>query len=320
MPQAISAIITTYNYGRFIAGAVESVLQQSVRPDEILVVDDGSTDGTADIVAGYAAAGVRYVSQANGGAGAARNRGLRETRGELVAFLDGDDRWLPDKLARQLDHLHRYPSVGLITGGECQVFEGGQASMLVTRPPVGAARFYPQILIENTIGNPSLTLIRRACFKQVGGFDESLRLGQDWDMWIRIAKAFPIGVVAGPLILFTQHANSLTAGRGAARYASNQLIHRRYISQVASPWQRLSLWRAAQAMNCYYRAAAIADDPAERSTAWRMALAASLLDPFHAPRLKLGVLFRATFGRAAFDRLRGGGHPVSDCPGPASDR
>src|SRR5689334_1491177 len=93
----VSAIITTYNYAQFIRGAIESVLQQTVCPAEIVVVDDGSTDNTAAIVARYAAAGVRYVYQENGGASAARNRGLRETQGELVAFLDGDDRWLPDK-------------------------------------------------------------------------------------------------------------------------------------------------------------------------------------------------------------------------------
>src|SRR5690348_7331204 len=99
MPPAVSAIVTTYNYARFVPEAIESILQQTVRPDEIVVVDDGSSDNTAEVVARYAAAGVRYVYQANGGAGAARNRGLRETQGELVAFLDGDDRWLPEKLA-----------------------------------------------------------------------------------------------------------------------------------------------------------------------------------------------------------------------------
>src|SRR3954454_14488963 len=112
LPAMISAIITTYNYAQFIAAAIESVLNQTRRPDEIVVVDDGSTDHTATIVATYAAQGVRYVFKANGGAGSARNRGLRETTGDLVTFLDADDRWLPDKLERQLDHLARYPAAG----------------------------------------------------------------------------------------------------------------------------------------------------------------------------------------------------------------
>src|SRR6476661_6221086 len=148
----VSVVITTYNYERFIAAAIESVLGQTVRPDEIVVVDDGSTDGTAAVVARYAAQGVRYIRQANAGAGAARNRGIRETRGDLLAFLDADDRWRPDKLARQLAHLRRYPAAGLVTGGEWQVFGAGRPPVRVRRPPARAARLYPRILIENLIG------------------------------------------------------------------------------------------------------------------------------------------------------------------------
>lgn len=300
----ISTIITTYNYAQFIGAAIESALNQTRRPDEIVVVDDGSTDHTAAVVAAYAPQGVRYVVKANGGAGSARNRGLRETSGDLVTFLDADDRWLPDKLERQLAHLARYPTVGLVTGGECQVFENGQPPYYLRRPPLGAARLYPQVLIENTIGNPSLTLIRRACFDRVGVFDEGLRLGQDWDMWIRIVREFPVGVVDGALITFTRHNQSLTAGQVWSRYKSNTTIHRRYIAQVRSPLARLNLWRAAQSMSCYYTAAALADTPDQHATSRRYALAAALLDPLRETRLKAALLFRALFGRAAFNYLR----------------
>jgi glycosyltransferase involved in cell wall biosynthesis len=304
MPATVSTVITTYNYAQFIPSAIESVLTQTRRPDEIVVVDDGSTDQTAAVVAGYADQGVRYIRKENGGAGSARNRGLRETTGALVTFLDADDRWLPDKLERQLAHLAHYPTVGLVTGGECQVFEWGQPPFYLRRPPVGAARLYPQVLVENNIGNPSLTLVRRACFDQVGVFDEGMRLGQDWDMWIRIVREFPVGVVDGPLIMFMRHRQSLTSGQVQARYASNRAIQRRYISQVRAPLQRLNLLRAAQSMNCYYTAAALADDPARRATALRFALTAALLDPGYESRWKAALLFRTLFGRAAFDHLR----------------
>ena len=102
MQTTVSAIITTYNYGRFIEGAIDSVLHQTRPPDEVVVVDDGSTDDTAAIVARYRSRGVRYIYQQNAGAGSARNRGIQATSGELVAFLDADDRWLPDKIALQL--------------------------------------------------------------------------------------------------------------------------------------------------------------------------------------------------------------------------
>ncbi|MDQ2807350.1 MAG: glycosyltransferase family 2 protein [Chloroflexota bacterium] len=306
MPQRVSVVITTYNYGRFIAGAIESVLAQTHPPDEVIVVDDGSTDDTRARVAAYAAQGVRYLWQANRGISAARNTGIRAGQGDLLAFLDSDDRWLPDKLARQLDHLARFPSVGLITGSEWQVYESGQRAYYVRRKPVGAVMYYPQILIENSIGNASLLLIRRACFDRVGLFNEKVGLGQDWDMWIRITRAFPIGVVAGPLIHFTRHADSISAGKVWQRYASNRVFHHRYIRRVPSRRLRLRLLCAAQSMNCYYTAATLVSDPAQRRVATALAAAALLLDPLYMNRQKLGVLIRAACGQRAFDRLRAG--------------
>src|SRR5438045_7019632 len=123
MEYRISAVITTYNYERFVAGAIESVLKQTHTPDEIVVADDGSTDATAAVVESYASRGVRYVCQEHKGTSAIRNLGIRESHGDLVAFLDADDRWLPDKLARQLDHLRRYPTAGLVTGNAWNVYE-----------------------------------------------------------------------------------------------------------------------------------------------------------------------------------------------------
>src|SRR4051794_16299795 len=100
-PPLISAVIPTYNYGRFVAGAIDGALAQTYPHVEVIVVDDGSTDDTASIVARYADRGVRYVRQPNAGAAAARNRGLVEACGELIAFCDADDVWTPDKLAVQ---------------------------------------------------------------------------------------------------------------------------------------------------------------------------------------------------------------------------
>jgi len=300
----VSVVITTYNYEQFVAAAIESVLRQTVRPDEIVVVDDGSTDGTAAVVARYAGRGVRYIRQANAGAGAARNRGIRETRGDLIAFLDADDRWLPDKLARQLAHLRRYPAAGLVTGGEWQVFGAGRPPVRVRRRPAPAARLYPRILIENLIGNPSLTLVRRACFAGVGGFDETLPLGQDWEMWIRIARTYRIGVIDAPLIDFTQHEGSLTAGKVAERHRSNRVIRRRYLGEVQPLARRAYLWSAGQSMSCFHMAAALADQPARHATTLPLALLALALDPGYRTKEKVGLCLRAALGPAAFARTR----------------
>jgi glycosyltransferase involved in cell wall biosynthesis len=303
-PPRVSAVITTYNYERYVAAAIESVLGQTVPPDEVVVVDDGSTDGTAAVVAGYTGRGVRYIRQANAGAGAARNRGIRETRGELIAFLDADDCWLPDKLERQLAHLRCYPAVGLVTGDEWQVFGADRPPVREYRRPAHAARLYPRILIENLVGNPSLVLVRRACFAQVGEFDETLPLGQDWEMWIRIARAYPIGVIDVPLIEFLQHDGSLTAGKAGARHRSNQTIRRRYLGAVQSPAQRAYLWCAGQSMSYFYMGAALADQGAARGATLRAALPALALDPGYRTKEKVGLVVRAVLGPAGFARTR----------------
>jgi glycosyltransferase involved in cell wall biosynthesis len=306
----ISAVITAYNYAGFLPAALDSVLEQTRPADEIVVVDDGSTDDTALVVARYAGRGVRYVYKANGGAGAARNRGIRETSGDLVAFLDGDDRWVADKLSLQLAHLERNPDVGLVTGSEWQVYSSGVRPYLLRRPAVASADFYPGILVENTVGNPSLTLIRRECFDKAGLFDENMPLGQDWDMWIRLAMACRVGVVDAPLILFNRHGGSLTANKVLERYRSNLRIQRRYIRRVPDPLRRLRLFLSAYSMNFYYTAAALADStqpPAVSSHRWRafsMAFASALLNPTYETRNKAGLLARTALGRPAFDRLR----------------
>ena len=301
-----STIITAYNYARFLPAAIESVLAQTLLPGEIVVVDDGSTDNTREIVARYATSGVRYLYKQNGGAGSARNHGILHTSGDLIAFLDGDDRWLPDKLALQVSHIEQNPGVGLVTGSEWQVYEAGEQPYLLRRPPLSSHSIYPSILVENTVGNPSLTLIRRECFNTVGLFDKSMPLGQDWDMWIKIAHRYPIGSIAAPLILFTRHATSLTSGKLMERYNSNLLIHSRYISRITNPIIRARLRLSAQSMNLYYTAAALADNPTtapeNRGRAFRMALASALLNPARETRNKAGLLLRTTLPGRIFNR------------------
>lgn len=302
--QTVSAIITTYNYGPYIGGAIESVLQQTRRPDEILVVDDGSTDNTAEIVGRYADRGVRYLYKRNGGASSARNAGIRATGGDLLAFLDSDDRWLPEKTEIQLTHLAEYPSAGLITGGEWQVQEVSGERRLTRRRFVGAQNLYRQLLVENMVGNSSLALIKRDCFRQVGVFDEKVGLGQDWDMWLRIGRRFPIGVVDAPLMTMIFHEGSMTSGQSGGRIVSNNAIQRRYIGRVRSPLLRLILLCKARSMTYFYVGAGAADTAGKRLEALRFATLALLLDPTYETRLKVALFFRTLFGRQAFSRVR----------------
>src|SRR5690348_13004759 len=122
----VSAAITTYNRARYLPEAIESILAQTIRDLEIVVVDDGSTDDTDAVVAPYLGR-VRYVRQANGGRAAARNAAVRLARGELIGFCDSDDRWLPDRLERQLQALESWPEVGMVHGQVELVDDAGRA-------------------------------------------------------------------------------------------------------------------------------------------------------------------------------------------------
>ncbi|HKP54307.1 MAG TPA: glycosyltransferase family A protein [Chloroflexia bacterium] len=305
-PSSVATIIINYNYGRFLGEAIESVLAQTLRPDEIIVVDDGSTDDSAEVAARYAQEGVRYIYKENGGQSSACNVGIKESASELVTFLDADDRWLPDKIERQVEHLRSYPEVGLVTGSEWETDEAGRKVWLMERKGVASASLYPRILVENYIGTPSLVMIRRECFNGVGVFDEKIRLAQDWDMWIRVAREYPIAVLGEPLILYRRHNASISAGSGSTwkRYFSNRAFQRKHIRPVRPALTRVKLLAAAQSMNLFYTAASLADTGTRRGTTFWLALLSALLDPTYQGKLKLGLVMRTALGKNAFKLLR----------------
>lgn len=174
---SVSVIVPVYKGERFLAEALESVAAQTYAPLETIVVDDGSPDRSAEIAAGRA--GVQVVRQANQGVAAARNAGLAVARGELVAFLDQDDQWLPQKLALQVDHLRTHADVAVVlTHMELVLVEG------TPRPPW----FRPNWLSEPQQGfTPSVWLVRREAFELVGQFDTGYEVACDSD-WLARAK------------------------------------------------------------------------------------------------------------------------------------
>lgn len=289
----VTVIITTYNYARFLSKGIESVLAQTLQPDEIIVVDDGSTDNTREIVAEYESRGVRYMYQENSGISSARNAGIRASKGSLLTFLDSDDRWVPEKLALQAGHMQNHPEVGLVTASEWQVSEHGEDPWLLKRKPVASRVMLDTALVENFIGNASLTMLRREVFDKVGLFDERVGLGQDWDMWMRVAQEYPLAVLDEPLIYYTRHEGSISAGKLWQRYRSNRVFHRRYIRQLSSPGHRLRVLLPAQSMNLYYTAVGLIDDQGKRGQGTVIASLALLMDPFYKSKLKLGLLLRA---------------------------
>jgi glycosyltransferase involved in cell wall biosynthesis len=209
MKRDTSVIIPSYNNAVFLPEAIESALSQSVPPLEVIVVDDGSTDNTRDIIEPYRRS-IRYFFQENKGLAGARNRGIEEARGNLVAFLDADDIWLPEKLERQHECMAQNPKLCLI---HSDLWYWDLRSGQKYRRDCGRQEFrgscYERFFLRNRV-LPSTTVIRRECLRKVGAFDEVLRRCEDYDLWFRVAKHYELGYVDEPLVLYRLHQSSLT--------------------------------------------------------------------------------------------------------------
>ncbi len=189
MTPAVSVIIPAFNRADVLGRAIDSVLAQTYPDFELIVVDDGSTDRTAEVVQTFADPRIRYIPQANAGVAAARNTGLAEARGRFVAFLDSDDRFLPHKLAVQVAVLEASPEVGLVAGGYRVVSASGEP--LIERHPWHA---WPRLDVQTWLYACPVTvhsvLVRREWLARAGGFDLSLNgQAEDWDLWLRLAYA-----------------------------------------------------------------------------------------------------------------------------------
>jgi glycosyltransferase involved in cell wall biosynthesis len=199
----VSAVIPAYNAARTLRAAVESVLLQTVRDIEVIVVDDGSEDDTAEVARAISDPRVTLVSQANLGASAARNAGIRSAHGRYVAFLDADDLWLPDKLARQLALLRSRPDVHAVHCGATYVDDELRVlSVHKCRPWRDA--LLDVLLFENLAAFPSTLLGKREKLEQ-RGFDTSLVMHEDWDMAIHAARHWNLQPVESPLTLYRVH-------------------------------------------------------------------------------------------------------------------
>ena len=200
----ISVIIPNYNYGKFLSEAIDSVLTQTYSNMEVFVVDDGSTDASAAVLRRYQGR-VRLLTQSNRGVSSARNAGIKASAGELIAFLDSDDVWRPEKLARQVE-LFAKPDVGMVYSGLRYIDTDGSPIKTTTSGIRGRVLKDMALLTEPGVkASGSSAVVRRICFETVGLFDEALSTSADWDMWRRIACRYEIDIVREPLVLYRQH-------------------------------------------------------------------------------------------------------------------
>lgn len=182
----VSVIIPAYNQAHYVSEAVESVLTQTFPNFEVVIVNDGSTDETPQILAGIQDPRVKVIWQPNAGLSAARNTGIRNSSAPLITLLDSDDFFLPDKLAVLVEYLENHPEIGMVSGGLLMVDGHSQPFSQVIKTP-GRLEL-PELLFNNPF-TPSAVMLRRFWLDRAGLFDETLRACEDWDLWQRMAYA-----------------------------------------------------------------------------------------------------------------------------------
>ena len=202
MEPLVSVVIPVFNGERFLRNAVESVLAQKYSPLEIIMIDDGSTDGTADVARSLPET-VRYLHQTNQGPAAARNRGIERAQGSLIAFADADDLWPEDKLALQLPYLMRDPAAEIVMGLIQQVLLSETGGENFAEPAFSV--------------NLGSAIIRKSVFERVGLFDETMRYSEDVDWFMRAREGgAAIVTIDAVTLLYRQHDQNMTRGKSTS--------------------------------------------------------------------------------------------------------
>lgn len=198
MSPKVSVVIPTYNRRQMLRDAVESVLSQRYRDYELIVVDDGSEDGSVEEFSKYSSA-LRLVSQPRRGVAAARNLGVRASRGEYLAFLDSDDLWRADKLAVQVAFMEAHPEVRICQTEEVWIRNGVRVNPRKRHRKPSGDIFRPSL--DLCLVSPSAVMMTRELFDKAGGFDESFAVCEDYDLWLRISVDTSVPLLPGPLVV-----------------------------------------------------------------------------------------------------------------------
>ena len=286
MSKLVSVIIPTHNYARFVTRAVDSVLAQTHRGVECIVVDDGSTDETPQVLSRYGDR-IQVIRKDKQGPAVARNAGIRASRGQYIALLDADDRWRPDKLARQVAALEADASVGAV--GCAVTFVDGEGreigeKVFPTPPVPGDLPAQLRGVAVRSLwlgGSCSGVLIRRGVFDDVGLFDETLTAAEDWDMWVRLAARHEFRNLPDALVWISLHGTGFA--RNVEKVERNQW---RVYETAVERWPELLDGRTRKRMRALIHADAGGEYVGGRN--YRMALrryAASLWEwPAHTGR------------------------------------
>lgn len=242
----VSVIIPAFNCAEFITETLESVYQQTYTNREIVLIDDGSTDNTRSVLEPHMDR-IRYFYQENRGTAAARNAGIQRSRGELIAFLDHDDLWLPEKLELQVKAMQTYPECGLVfTDGKYFDESGILRNSLIpkhihewidqhgtTDPMVVMGWISREICIRSVISSASSILVRKHCLERVGYFDEGIHVADDYDLALRVAQLYPVIFLRSCLYLWRYRQESQSGSKGSRHYRWTKAS----ISVIEKNWQ-----------------------------------------------------------------------------------
>jgi glycosyltransferase involved in cell wall biosynthesis len=228
----VSVILPTYNRAHLILRSIRSVLGQTYRNFELIIVDDGSSDNTEYVVESFDDERIKYVKHPqNRGANAARNTGIRIAKYDYIAFQDSDDEWYPEKLEKQMRlFYHLSPKIGVVYTGFWRI-KNNTKEYFPLRVAQKNGDLSRTLLGKNFVST-STSVVRRACFKKAGVFDEQLPRLQEWELWIRISKHYDFKCVDEPLVNTYESADSITKNE-KAHILSRELILRKHFERIA---------------------------------------------------------------------------------------
>jgi glycosyltransferase involved in cell wall biosynthesis len=225
----ISVVIPTYNYAQYLPDSLESAISQTYAPYEIIVIDDGSTDETPEVIEPYLSnAKVRYLRTENCGVSAARNKGIELSKSDLIAFLDADDTWVPEKLELQLP-LFNNNSVGVVYSLRRPFNEQGPIKGY-KHVDVFRGHVLQRLMMHNFISMSS-AIVRRECLERAGLFDVQLSQGEDMDLWLRIAgEGYEFDYVNRPLVNYRLGGQASNPALWDKRYQDNRMMLKKFFS------------------------------------------------------------------------------------------
>jgi glycosyltransferase involved in cell wall biosynthesis len=236
MAPLVSVIIPTYNRAALVAEALASVQAQTYRDFEIVVVDDGGTDGSWEVLS--ACREVRVLRHpGRRGVSAARNSGIAAARGQWLAFLDSDDLWLPDKLAKQMAYLEARPDLRLCQTDETWVRRGVRVNKPLSHRKVAGRIFLPSL--SRCMISPSAVMVHRRLLQDHGAFDETLPAAEDYDLWLRLTWRYEVGLVDEPLVIKRGgHRDQLSGQWGLDRFRIRALVKLVQDPDLPEPYAR----------------------------------------------------------------------------------